>query len=300
MSELVVVALVSVSMAFLLAGIKRKLRARIQGRVGPPVLQPLYDFVKLLLKSSSMPETATTLYTLAPILCLAFSLAACLVLPVAGLAPLSFAGDMIVFFLLLTASSANLVAGGLASSNPYSGLGSSRGLLLLTAIELPLALVIASLYAATGELGLAEIATKLENNRVLYAPLAPSLLALLVYAMGKTWTTPFSAPKAETEIMDGPTIEYGGTLLAMFELSHFLELYALSGLLSNLLLPLVATPYVYINITLYLVLLVLVVAALAVLESVFARLRPDQAFKALISVPTLLALSSLLLAGVIR
>lgn len=284
---------------FLLAGVRRKLRARIQGRIGPPILQPLYDFLKLLVKETSMPRGASRLYVYAPILALALALTATVMIPVPGISPLSFAGDLIVVLILLTSATAFLLLGGLASSNPYSGVAGSRGLLLVLTLELPLALIVASIYMATGKLNIEQIATSMATDKISSICLAPSLVAFLVYIVAKTWTTPFSLPNAETEIMEGPFVEYSGGLLALVELTHFLEQYALVGLLSNMLTYIIfgQSDFAY-SVVLYSTLLVLVVVLVTLVETIFARLRLDQALKILFILPNLLALTSIALVGV--
>ena len=42
----------------IMAGIDRKLVARMQRRVGPPILQPWYDFVKCCAKETIIPRCA--------------------------------------------------------------------------------------------------------------------------------------------------------------------------------------------------------------------------------------------------
>lgn len=281
---------------FLLAGIRRKLRARIQGRVGPPVLQPFNDFLKLLAKNTSLPKNASWVYIYAPVVGLSFAFVAAMITPLAYLGPFTFAGDMIVILLLLAASSVSLILGGLASSNPYSGIAGSRGLILLIGMEVPLALIVSSLYLATGNLDIKGIMERLMHQRILYVYLAPTLVALMVYAIGKTWTNPFSIPNAETEIMEGPMIEYSGGMLAMAELSHFLELYVLVGLLADMLTPLVISDPVFkvASVLAYTVILLALIVVVSVIDSIFARLRADQALKVLFILPTILSIFSIL------
>ena len=56
----------------LLCGIDRKLVARMQKRVGPPILQPFYDFFKLCGKETIVPAAANkTVFLMAPLVGLA-------------------------------------------------------------------------------------------------------------------------------------------------------------------------------------------------------------------------------------
>jgi len=57
----------------LIAGIDRKITARMQGRVGPPILQPFYDVGKLFEKERVVVTTAQNFYVLAYLVFIALS-----------------------------------------------------------------------------------------------------------------------------------------------------------------------------------------------------------------------------------
>ena len=80
----------------LLCGIDRKLVARMQKRVGPPILQPFYDFFKLLGKETIIPAAANrTVYLLAPLLGLAALVTIQLMVPVFGFTAFSGTSEAI-------------------------------------------------------------------------------------------------------------------------------------------------------------------------------------------------------------
>lgn len=67
----------------LMAGIDRKLVARMQRRVGPPILQPWYDFVKCCAKETIIPRYAKkALFIGAPYVGLASLIVIALFIPV--------------------------------------------------------------------------------------------------------------------------------------------------------------------------------------------------------------------------
>ncbi|RLA78423.1 MAG: CO-induced hydrogenase subunit K, partial [Deltaproteobacteria bacterium] len=113
-----------VSFASLLwEGLDRKLVARMQRRVGPPLLQPFYDFLKLMSKESIIPKHANKFYELAPVLALAVSIALLAYTPM-GFAPLfATKGDVIVFIYLLTLIGFIRVLGAISSGSPYAQIG---------------------------------------------------------------------------------------------------------------------------------------------------------------------------------
>ncbi len=131
--------------------IDRKVTARIQARVGPPFLQPFYDFVKLLGKETLIPAGANRMaFLLMPLVALAaMGLAATVLLGNVfwqnGLiGAWGFVGDVVVVLYLLVVPSAALVVGASSSNNPFASVGASRELKLLMSYELPMLLAVAA------------------------------------------------------------------------------------------------------------------------------------------------------------
>jgi len=124
--------------------IDRKVTARVQWRVGPPLLQPFYDFVKLLGKETIVPAGGSRLAFLgAPLMGLA---GVTLVATIIGVALIwqeqGFVGDIIVVLYLLVLPSLAIILGGAASKNPFASVGASREMKLMLAYELPFILVL--------------------------------------------------------------------------------------------------------------------------------------------------------------
>src|SRR5258707_11384375 len=86
----------------LLLGVIAKTKALFAGRVGPPVLQPYYDLVKLFRKGSVFSTTTTWVFRAGPVVGLATGVLAILLIPlIDGSAPVSFTGDLILLAYLL-------------------------------------------------------------------------------------------------------------------------------------------------------------------------------------------------------
>ena len=129
----------------LLCGIDRKLVARMQKRVGPPVLQPFYDFFKLLGKETIIPVTANrTVFLLAPLVGLAAQVVLQLFIPVFSFNAFQGVADVIVILYLLLIPALSVILGAASSGSPYSGVGLSREMVTILAVELPLVLVLLS------------------------------------------------------------------------------------------------------------------------------------------------------------
>ena len=112
------------AMSVLLAGIDRILVARMQRRVGPPLLQPLYDYLKCLGKETIVPRKANRFWFFnAPLLGLVSVFVTALLIPVGGVWPFSTAADLIVVLYLLTMASVMIIVGSAASGSPIAGVG---------------------------------------------------------------------------------------------------------------------------------------------------------------------------------
>lgn len=124
---------------FLAAGLDRILTARLQSRVGPPLLQPVYDVVKLLGKEALIVNAWQ-------------AFCACTTLLAAVLAWLFFVlqSDLLLVFFVQAVGAVFLVVGALASGSPYSHIGAHRELLQMLAYEPLLILVFIGMYLETG------------------------------------------------------------------------------------------------------------------------------------------------------
>ena len=127
----------------LLCGIDRKLVARMQKRVGPPILQPFYDFFKLCGKETIVPAAANrTVFLLAPLVGLAGLVVLQLFIPVFRFSAFSNVADIIVILYLLLIPALSIIIGGASTGSPYAGVGLSREMVTVLSCELPLVLVL--------------------------------------------------------------------------------------------------------------------------------------------------------------
>ena len=55
----------------LLLGLMRKVRCRLEGRIGPPIRQPLLDLRKLARRERTRPDQASWIFPLAPLVLVA-------------------------------------------------------------------------------------------------------------------------------------------------------------------------------------------------------------------------------------
>ncbi|RLI62531.1 MAG: hypothetical protein DRO67_07065 [Candidatus Asgardarchaeum californiense] len=270
--------LFSSGLGILLLGLRRKFRARIQGRRGPPILQPLYDLLKLLVKEDIEPATANkTAYKLAPILSFASVTLVSALIPIGYYVPqLSFTGDIILIFYFLSMLVFAVIIGGSSSSNPYSAVSAARFSTMLIVFELPLVFTIATMAVWSKSLMLINIVS-VKKFRIESLILLPTAIAYLFYIMAKLHLNPFSIPVAETEILEGIYVEYTGRKLALFELSHAIEFSVLTSLFIDFFVPLPDMGWV--TIIIHVVLCILLAILITFIEAIFARIRIDQFVK---------------------
>lgn len=215
--------------------VDRKVTARVQWRVGPPLLQPAYDFVKLLGKETLVPTTAArSVFLAAPIVGLVAVSLVSTVLWAANLLAVSFVGDLIVVTYLLVVPSIALMIGGMASGNPLAAIGASREMKLILGYELPFLICLATVVLKNDlSLRLAEIAAFPAVGSI--SGVLSAIVALLCI-QAKLGFTPFDVAEAETEIMGGPYVEYSGVGLGVFKLTQGMLLFTLPVFLITLFL----------------------------------------------------------------
>ena len=212
--------------------IDRKVTARIQYRVGPPLLQPMIDIVKLLGKETLIPSGASkTLFLMCPLIGLAGVILVSTLLWVNNMNPAyAFLGDLIVVLYLLILPPLSIMIGGFASGNPLASLGSSREMKLILGYELPFVLaVFVPVIKSNFSIRLGDILSFQAQNGVMAGSWsgALALIVAILCMQAKLGLVPFDIAEAETEIISGPFIEYSGSGLAIFRLMKNMLLFTL-------------------------------------------------------------------------
>lgn len=211
-------------------GVFRKLAARMQSRIGPPVWQPLLDFIKLVGKEDLNPEQAKAGFTLWPFISITAVLIAGLLTPIAGIVPLSFTGDMVVLVYFLALGSLAVYLSGFSSSNPFGVVGSMRGLIQMIGYEFPFITSIIVPVVATGMLS-PFLINMFQMHYGWFGFAFPfAAMAYFVSLLAKVEVPPFHSPGAHQEIVAGYATEYTGTRLALIELAHMIKLFVLISL----------------------------------------------------------------------
>jgi len=252
-------------------GFERKIRARLQNRQGPPILQTWWDLIKLFKRPTIEPQDSVkSLYKLAPYVTFTTVLTAYLIVPTLLPSSINFIGDFIVVVYLLCLATLSFVIGAFSSGNAYAQIGSNREVSLFMSEELLLAFIVGTI---------AVIGRSLSFDQLFPLPLRISsafaliLLFLVIYVASAR--LPFDIAEAEPEIIEGPLIEYSGKHLGLLEYSIFLKRLLLYSLLLNFILP-VQNPTRLIG---YLIGIMILSLVYSTFEAYYGRFRIDQAVK---------------------
>ncbi len=252
----------------LLSWFDRKISARVQFRKGPPLLQPLYDFFKLLLvKETILPKYGSRfVFLLAPLLAVfgATMAGVFILLPLFNI-DTSFRGDILVIFYLLTLPSFSYIIGSLASGNPLAAVGGSREMKLIISYEFTFLLFIAAVIMKSGQHF--DLDTVIETQQS-GTPFIGSISGVILFIVGvfciqaKLAMVPFDMPEAEAELSEGIFIEYSGPPYAMIKLAKFIMLFVLPAFIVSLLMngmrPGIGILWVVLKILVVVLLLVLI------------------------------------------
>jgi len=245
----IIIAFLGVVIGLFYKGIDRKLAARMQARVGPPLRQPFLDFFKLMIKENIVPENAVPwIFNGVPIMTLVSSISILFYLPISNISPLlSGYGDIILIIYLLTLPAVGMVVGGFVSGSPYANIGAQREMVMMMSYELPLVTTVVALgwklsqvYPQLNVFSLAII-----NAHPIWGLVGPLgfvgaillLITLAIVTPGELSKIPFDVPEAETELAGGLLVEYSGRNLAIFSLADAVKTIVMTSLTVVLFFP---------------------------------------------------------------
>ena len=205
----------------ILAGLDRKITARMQGRVGPPLLQPFYDVIKLWGKE---PFIASPLQ---PMLVMGY-----LVFIMTGLILLAFRRDMLHIIFTLTLADICLIVAAYNSGSPYSNLGARRELLAMLSYEPLMVLTAMGIQMVTGSFLLEGIFSyKLPLLLVLPAAFVAQQFVLII-DMKKSPYDVSGSSHAHQELVRGIYTEFSGYTMAIVEITHWIKTMFILRLMS--------------------------------------------------------------------
>ena len=205
----------------LLTGLDRKLTARLQGRMGPPVLQPFFDLLKLCSKEATCQSRLQVLY--------AYMYLGMMVMTLTLLAT---GQDLLMAVFIHAFGSIALVLGAQSVASPYSRIGAQRRIMQILAYEPVLVLLVIGLHRITGSF-MASSVPMLRAPMLFHLPLVcAAFFFCLLIKMEKSPFDIATSHHAHQELVKGITVEYSGPLLAVLEIAHYYEVFMLFAVIA--------------------------------------------------------------------
>lgn len=227
----------------LLVGLMRTVRCRLEGRVGPPVHQPLLDLRKLAHRQRTRPERAGWIFPLAPLVLVATTVVVAAIAPLLATDPaLGWSADLFAVVYLLLLGSVVLGLGALDTGTAFGGMGASRALTIGAVAEPALLVSILALSVPARSSNLAAIITTSRVHPLLLATPERllALAAFVIVIVAESGRLPVDNPSTHLEltmIHEAMVLEYSGTDLALIQLGGSMRLAVLMSLLADLFLP---------------------------------------------------------------
>jgi len=219
-------------------GVLRKVTARVQSRQGPPLWQPYFDLLKLLGKEDIESGEVPLMQRFAVYLSLATVLTLACLVPMGFATPMNRAGDVILLIYLLTLCGVCTLLAGLAAGSTYSLVGISREMMSMIALEplFAIALIVGALHSGSFRLDSVLSGSVYAAGGIPWSGVV-MLGVILLSFQAFVQRVPFDISEAETELMEGPLMEYSGPKLALFKYAQMAKLVLYSSLFVALFIP---------------------------------------------------------------
>ena len=203
----------------LLEGLDRKVAARMQGRKGPSLFQPLYDIHKLFCKQSVVVNSVQD-----------FLVCGFLVFVVFTGALFFWGGDILLVFFALTLAGIFFIMSACSANAPYSSMGAQRELMQMMAYEPMVLLTAIGFYIATGSFSVRQIA-QAPVSAICYLPgFFVGFLFILTIKFRKSPFDISTSHHAHQEMVKGITTEMSGSALAIMNIAEYYEMIVLLGI----------------------------------------------------------------------
>jgi formate hydrogenlyase subunit 4 len=262
----------------LLLGVINKTKALFAGRIGPPLLQPYYDLIKLFQKGSVFSTTTTWVFRAGPVVSLATAALATLLIPLAdSRAPLSFTGDLIVLAYLLGLGRFFTASAALDTGSAFEGMGAAREVTFACLAEPAFVLGLLVLAKLTGSLQLAAMlgGSLASHWLTAGASLLLVLLSWFIILLAENSRIPFDDPNTHLEltmIHEVMVLDHSGPAFGMILYGAAMKLFIFAALVVSVALPM-TTGSAWLDWPIFVAGVLVVAVLIGVVESTMARLR---------------------------
>jgi len=226
----------------LLTGFVRKVKARLQRRQGPPLLQPYRDLIRLMRKEVVLAESASWLFRVIPYIVFAGTWVAASLVPTFNSGLLfSWSADLIAIIALLGSARFFLALAGLDVGTSFGGIGSSREVMIASLAEPAMMMIVFTLALVAGSTQLSTVSAFMNSPEVgLHVSLGLALMALIIVAIAENARIPVDNPATHLELTmvhEAMVLEYSGRHLALIDLSSELKLLLYVSVIGCLFVP---------------------------------------------------------------
>jgi formate hydrogenlyase subunit 4 len=272
----------------LLLGLINRVKANVGGRQGPPLLQPYFELWRLLNKGTVQSTTTTWLFRFGPVVAWVTTFLAALIVPLGttekiepgnvSFAPISFAGDLILFAYLLALGRFFLVLASLDTGSPFEGMGVAREITFACIAEPAMffsLLVMAKLTHSLQMAGLMQGPPHTLTQAMGAATVLLVVTSWFLLLLAENCRIPFDDPNTHLEltmIHEVIILDHSGPMLALLHWAAALKMFLFASLLVRLVLPLELIN-VWLQWPAFLAGVLVVAAGVGLTESVMARLR---------------------------
>lgn len=272
------------------AGLNRKVIARLQKRYGPRWYQEFLDIFKLLSKRS---VSHGWIFDFGVIMALGGIIATAMFMPVTT-SLVAFQGydNFFIFVYLLAVGMLGMAMSASGSGNPYASIGVMRALTTMLAYEVPFMIIVLTIINLSGSSSLTEIALfqQATGNQWFMIALPLGGLVGIIALMGMLGKKPFETYIAPAEIASGPMVEYGGKQLGMLFIMHEITVFIEVSLFVHLFLGGAE------NIVMFLIKYIAVYTVVNLISNVNGRLKIDQVVVFFYKWPLFLAVTQAIIA----
>ena len=277
MTDILLMILTGIGVAFFgfvlqtsIAGVNRKVVARVQKRYGPKWYQEFLDIFKLLSKRS---VTHGWIFDFGVIMALGGIIGTAMFMPLTS-SFMAFDGydNFFIFVYLIAVGMLGMAMSASGSGNPLASIGVMRALTTMLAYEVPFMIVVLTIIKFTGTSSLSEIGLfqQAAGNNWFFIALPLGGIVAVMALMGMLGKKPFETYIAPAEIASGPMVEYGGKQLGMLFIMHEITVFIEVSLFVHLFLGGAE------NIVLFIVKYFVVYTTLNIISSVYGRFKIDQ------------------------
>jgi len=276
----------------LFTGVIRKMKAKVQHRIGASLVQPYYDLVKLFKKDLVVSSTSSWIYNLAPYVYFITSLLAVSCLPVVyQLTGFTFYTDLLIVVYLLVTGRIFMALAGLDTGSSFGGMGSSREMLISALVEPALFIIIITVSARSG-VASTNISSIYEfavtHTETAFTPMNILLFfSMLMVLIAESSRIPIDDPSTHLELTmvhEAMVLEFSGRQLAFIELGTQIKQLVFMTFMANILMPIgfnIENIFLSLGIYIIKILLITILVGLVELNTVKLRLYSVSNFAAI-------------------